>query len=337
MKASHVERVGLVMIDENVLMHEEKESRWPLVIGVVYAVLVHALAWPLLGWGLGGSDDRVAEKLQEVAHEERMKERDDEVFVGRDEDGVPQVSWISYDDLRELMAPKSEVEQPAQQSEVDPVKEAPLVMDATDAAPMQEASEPQMPSGELVEREEVSDELARQEYELLTNAEGEDIDVTVTEAGEAEEQTEQAKELTQGANSDQASAAAEQVISNPTSAPRTEAESDAATLMIEDVKLVPGMTVAIGDIEVKTKRPRFSVQAYLTSLRTVPDPVVMVKFDQEGKVVDVKFLRKSGAANVDRPVETSLYGWRASGKGLKKHKHVVMEVTMILRGPRPRK
>ena len=163
-------------------MSEDRESRWPLVIGMLYAILLHVMLWPLIGWGVSGKPRQVDKHLAEVVHEEQVTELN-KVNVGRQTSSTPQVSWISYDDLRELMAPESVTEQPAQQSDVNPVKDAPLVMDATEAAASAEASE-QTPTGEIVEQQPEDAELARQQYELEKNPLVDDVEVTVTDSGE---------------------------------------------------------------------------------------------------------------------------------------------------------
>lgn len=117
----------------------DRESILPLLAGFALSVAVHLLAMPALSVGLGDGDhfDPLAANErpdvdEPLIDEKPLPEPEDPLIIG--ENDAPRrktVAWISRDELEELLAPQSEVIQPAVQQKVDPVAEAPLRIDAT--------------------------------------------------------------------------------------------------------------------------------------------------------------------------------------------------------------
>ncbi|MFG0246276.1 MAG: hypothetical protein ACF8MF_09550 [Phycisphaerales bacterium JB052] len=73
-------------------------------------------------------------------------------------------------------------------------------------------------------------------------------------------------------------------------------------------------------LEIKTVEPKFSATVRFTQLPR--NPIVMIRFNAQGKVVKADFLRDeekrrvydTGSKGVDEPLISAIYQWRASGK-----------------------
>lgn len=87
-----------------------------------------------------------------------------------------------------------------------------------------------------------------------------------------------------------------------------------ATALKDRVKVTPGQPVAAKGLEIKTRRPVFSLYTRVTAAPR--NAVVRVRFTREGKVASAEMVRSSGVADVDRPILDAVYGWTASGKKL---------------------
>ena len=79
-----------------------------------------------------------------------------------------------------------------------------------------------------------------------------------------------------------------------------------------------GRPLAMKGLEILTRRPQLPL---LTQLTTRPrDPIVEMRFDRTGKVVQATLLVSTGHENVDGPIVDSLYRWRARGELLERLK-----------------
>ncbi len=87
-----------------------------------------------------------------------------------------------------------------------------------------------------------------------------------------------------------------------------------ATALKDRVQVRPGQPVAAKGLEIKTRRPVFSLYTRVTAAPR--NAVVRVRFTREGKVASAEMVRSSGVADVDRPILDAVYGWTASGKQL---------------------
>ncbi|MHB1155527.1 MAG: hypothetical protein ACYC26_01680 [Phycisphaerales bacterium] len=99
---------------------------------------------------------------------------------------------------------------------------------------------------------------------------------------------------------------------NPTVAAKSDFESPPVS-EIASAEIHPGAVVSIQGVSIKTIRARYSVVALMTA-RIPHDPVFRVHFSDKGVVDNVEKLRSSGYDNVDGPIVTSLWKWRAEGK-----------------------
>lgn len=99
----------------------------------------------------------------------------------------------------------------------------------------------------------------------------------------------------------------------PTSAPMADSEAPPVAFT-EFLRVVPGRVVTGEGIEIKTVKPRFGI---VTRISMLPhNPVVRIRFDQDGKVLKAWIVRTSGYPSVDSPLVASMYEWRATGRKL---------------------
>lgn len=108
-------------------------------------------------------------------------------------------------------------------------------------------------------------------------------------------------------------ASAQPQDARPTAAPRTQSESPPAS-PDATVEARPGQVLTAAGIEVRTATPQFSLVTRITALPS--NPLVRVTFNSQGEVIEAKFLKSTGYDNVDSPILSSLYKWKATGKKL---------------------
>lgn len=92
-------------------------------------------------------------------------------------------------------------------------------------------------------------------------------------------------------------------------------ESDAFS-MDQPLEYTPGRPVAGGGLEIKTRRPNWSISARMLSLPS--NPVVRLTFKADGTVARVEFISTTGFESVDEPLRSALYDWRANGEGIRR-------------------
>jgi len=96
----------------------------------------------------------------------------------------------------------------------------------------------------------------------------------------------------------------------PTVEQRTDLEAPPVSRIIA-ATVKPGGTKTIQGVQIKTVEPRFSPVALGTA---VPgNPEYRIRFDGNGKVIKVDTLKSSGWVNIDAPLLTAIYKWRAQG------------------------
>jgi hypothetical protein len=270
----------------------DREALLPLVIGAVIAVLVNLLLLPAVGQMDAGAG---WQSLRHDRGDKPMLESPPEIRYGTDDGRASSVSWIPYASYEELVAPKSKQEQPAVQQEVDPVPDAPVTPDPTPpTAPSQarDASQPTPPeAGEHPplppEGDVAVDRLAPP---APTTPEPQPVQTPQPPAADAG--------------------------GRPTSAPRVDRDADPVRITDSPLPVRPGEVIAAEGIEIKTARAQFSLTTQLTAIPV--NPVVSITFDVDGRVIEAKVLRSSGYADVDGPLLTSLYRWRAEGEAFQR-------------------
>lgn len=132
---------------------KEREPILPLVMGAVVAVVLHFALVPTVARGLLGSrgdfqsrarfhdGKRVDPPKQDVTDDPTLKPPAPElpepvVEVGQEDSPIKQsIAWISYDSFEQMRAPRAPTWQPEQQTQVDPVTQAPTPIDPTPPDP----------------------------------------------------------------------------------------------------------------------------------------------------------------------------------------------------------
>ncbi len=321
----------------------DRESIVPLGVGAVLALLVNAL---LLG-GLGrlgdGAGTPPVVRLADVDDREKA-----ELHIGRDRSPTrTSVAWIPYDDVRELLARPVDTEQPAVQKDVDPTPNAPLLVDATEAAAqarqaLQQTAEavsqmldeslallppispPQLPdlpkddAGEMATTPPVLTEPI--EPVEVDNVEpppvpspAPPVPMPAPEAAPSESQ--------QPAESDTAQPRDGADDARPTASARTQSEAPPTAIEQRLDGSRTGGVLVIDGLEVRPVAPRIRVVTYLTSAPR--QAIVDMTFNREGRVVRVDFVQSSRYIDIDAAIESACYRWRAEGEKLRNAPHTI--------------
>lgn len=98
--------------------------------------------------------------------------------------------------------------------------------------------------------------------------------------------------------------------SNPTAAAKTKSESPPST-RVKYATFKNGKVEGPKGVAVDTVNPRFSMAALIAS--APKNPTVYIKFNEKGEVETAKITKTSGYANVDGPILTAVYKWKAEG------------------------
>jgi hypothetical protein len=296
----------------------ERESRLPLLIGAVFAVLLHAALVPV--WGIGIS--QLATPLETVPpKEDKPLPAPQEAQVGRAHASVTNIAWIAYDDFQELLAKHSTVEQPALQKQEDPVPDAPIEMDPTPPAPNANPATQPAPVGEDSPEETATTvpvspvgpvplPAPQAKGELPYAPQGPMPRESAVVIPELSTQPQQPVETPAPKQPD--TPGIPDASARPTGAPRDAAESPPVTILPGIVKVRPGRVLTADGIEIKTVIPRPSVIAIYSTIPSNPQAALW--FDREGKVKRVELTRSTGADNWDDPVRTALEQWTATGE-----------------------
>ena len=99
--------------------------------------------------------------------------------------------------------------------------------------------------------------------------------------------------------------------------PGDAAEKEADATSVVDIALDeirPGKPLARRGLELMPRRPRFT--ALLKQTAAPDNPLVLIKFDADGKPHAAAIVVSSGDSRVDHAILSSLYRWRAKGKPL---------------------
>ena len=285
-------------------------------MGAVVAVLLHLAVVPMATVGLGDWSRSTRSRPPTV---DRALPAVDELQLGRKKSVVSSVAWIAYDDFHRLLARHSVTEQPAIQSQQDPVRQAPLELDPTPPAHLTGSLPSAAPPGAVAPPVRDWWRTGRAWADPLRlphlPAVG-DLPFAATGMARAA-----------GPSLDVGPEAKSKVRS--TGAARSDRESTAVTVIEDSVDVRPGSVLAGPGVEIRTALPRFSV---VTQISTQPrNPEATITFDNTGRVIAVELTRSGGSKNVDGPILASLYKWRASGPkidGL--DGHLKLGVTLLI-------
>ncbi len=338
----------------------DRDALLPLGTGLVVAVLINLLLVPAASLVLG--TELNMRSGGSPAPETEPEPSKSTPFGQEQSVDRMTTSWVSHDDWRQLMASQSRVDQPTIQAEVDPVEPAPMITDPslagseTAAAPSSTPTQPADRVEQATAPAEPADDPQRPDEPVEATADARDLglEVEVTEAAEGEAVAMgDARDPTQAAESEQpapdplepetptesavaapgdSAAASRQGASTdrPTSAPRVEDRSAAASTIVDAGRHRPGGVLVGQGIEIKTVAPRFGV---ISRLSSVPNsPVALVEFNRNGRAVKVDFIRSTGYSGYDAPIRASLYRWRAKGSQLEESKeNIKVRIELLLR------
>ena len=286
------------------------ESSVPLGLGAIVAVAVNVLMLVGLDRGIGAAgpvDTAARAERQRVLPEMR------ELELGQDASVVSTVSWVAYDDFRQLLARQSTTRQPAVQRDVDPVPNAEPVLDPTPPAPPSTVIAP----GSAAQRVQVepTPELTRLPPATSLPPMRSSPDGRVPEAVLRAPDRQTRDEPVPRETPEQTQVTAGGSPARPTNAPRDEREAD-PTDLADSLRVMPGGVLVGPGLEIQTARPVMSIVGKLTSAPR--SAVISVTFDRQGDAVDAQMVRSTGYKDWDAAIIASLYKWKAKGERLEK-------------------
>ena len=334
------------------ILHDVESAR-PLMIGAVISIAAHLCVVPgAMRWlteSDGGPHDNPPRQAR--PRDPRAVPPQPSVKLGADVPEVSTVAWISHDDFRRLIAPRSKTDQPAVQQEIDPVVEAirpPTEQTNPNPDTPQEIEPPvaEAPLSTLSSAVEasagsaeatVSSNLSMQSTPPAPVAPSTPSDGPPTSkqpaaaASPASAPPTLAKQTLQGQHPSQAPAPTQSTDSlahpaNPLApppkpsdaptSPRSDKDSDPFQLTQTPLDARLGGVITGRGIEIKPARPRLSIASQLSA---IPDaPVVEIVFAPNGSVIEAKVVKSTGYPDIDGPLEASLYKWKAGGPLLEK-------------------
>jgi phage terminase small subunit len=124
-----------------------------------------------------------------------------------------------------------------------------------------------------------------------------------------------ARNVLNAAEFDQMSTDAEKLVAQIGQESLKDRESPATSTTSVDPKLWKnGELVAAQGVQLKPRKPYFTMLQQVEILPNCRSPVVSLTFDGTGKCVDVFFNRSSGDSEIDGVLKNSLFHWSATGK-----------------------
>jgi hypothetical protein len=305
----------------------DREARIPIIVGLVVSLGIHAvvLGTRALAW-LAGRFEPARPWVDQTEADLLIPEPQprDELLPGQLEPGVSHINLITWDDLRELKAPKRPFDQPALQRQVDPsdiardapVDPTPPAMNTPPQPPTQantgmidppQPARSNQPAGAAPPSRMLI--LPGPEADLPETALPSDPvrpQIEIAQTHQQQQDNQPSPNATESADPAQAPPSA----ARPTLAQRSHSEAPPVS-RVQDQQVQPGEVLSVQGVKIKTVTPRFSQIARMTSLPR--DPCVDVIFNAQGEVIEARIVRSSGFANVDSPILNSLYQWTAEG------------------------
>lgn len=333
---------------------DAREVALPLSLGLVVAIVLLAAGVPWFNTRLQRASHEVAERSDTMHRPSPAASpmQPAELRLGRNELETPTVAWLSVDDYRELKAPRTKTTQPVTQQDVDPVEQAPPRLDATPPAPQAqpapaspsqpptrpaEAQPPTPPTPEAPPVDPQPQPTPPPPRASGLPDTGPDADVphapvrdtpptasTVTEPTPDRPPSPDAPSTPDRPTPSPAEPQPDTTptppqppataASNPTSAPRTEEDLDAAHRAIDSLRIAPGQVRTGPGIEITTARPEIGVPARFLAMGLTHNPVASLVFNHDGEVINVTWKKPTGIENLDAPLLASLYRWKARGR-----------------------
>lgn len=306
-------------------MRPERPSR-ALAIGIVLSLVLH------LGAGLAFVTREAWAANPDAVESDRPLDRlppqDQHITLGETTSTAVSMTWIGFDEYREHIVDKAEVEQAALQRDPSGGGRPIPAMPAPNPAAVAEAiARPAI---------EAADRMLKALEALPMPPPADTGDIAVAEHPEKDEEQADAPDEPEPAEQQVAEAHAppKRPVESPQEQPpsegegdakgpgagttiaegeQSERESDASSLVEAQVKQL-GQPLAARGLHITTTKPRLSYRTQI--MGGSADPVVRLFFASDGRVRSVEFLQRSGNIDIDRPVEDALYAWRAEGEAL---------------------
>lgn len=328
-------------------MARPRRDNLPVAVALVLSAGVHVIALgPMLSAVRAGADEEPL--WTDTTPLESPAER---IKLGLDE-GVPSsLTWIGFTEYEEHLARLSETEQaafaeavpseaPAPEAPVQPTPEAepepepeaePAEAEPTElteaepAAPEEGApaeAAPALPAVDLAPLADIAGTV-REETDRLFDAATDQLSrawQSLRQARPRMRANEQSTEPTEPNQSappptpEQPGEARAEKPAEPDATP-ADRESDATSIVeVDRDQWRAGKPLAAQGLTIITKKPEFQLWTLLTAAPR--NPTVEVTFNHLGRVMDVRFARTSGHADVDRAIMLAVFAWRAEGERL---------------------
>lgn len=326
-----------------------------LVLGILVTVVL--LPASARGWYTGSTlgtalEQRVlpepAPRLEGEPEPPLPLPKAQQIELGDDEPSEAKVAWISYEYYQELVAPDGTTVQPALQQAAQPTPDSPQRIEATApqsmAPPEPERPDPiEVPESQLAEQPKPQPENApssppatgQWQPSLPELGPVEDPQFAVTPPAQEHVPTPE-PDKTEGLVKEEPQESptlpvTKKVVakptkpvthppvpSKPTASPRSDREALPVVIRSKTDHVVVGRVIAMQGLRIQTFAPRISTVTYLTAMRGGVNMPVRVVFNKKGKVTKAELKGRSGYPEVDTPIRSSLYQWKASGKRLAK-------------------
>jgi hypothetical protein len=297
---------------------KQRESRLPLAMGGLFALLLHAILIPVWSVGLAGI---TARQPTAPPTQDQPLPIPRELEVGQPRDSVTNIAWIDYDDYRELLAQHSIIEQPALQKQQEPVPNAPIEFDPTPPAPnAQPMDNPGQPATDPANKESTSSPISASSPVPLPTPDDQgqmpyapkgpkhrEAQAVAPDSPDSTGQPDNTEAPNPSTDPGSPNSSAK-----PTAAPRDEAESPPVTIMPGTLRVRPGKVETYRGIKINTVLVRPSPAAYFSAVPR--NPKATLWFNSEGLVTRVDLTRSTGAKNWDEPVLSALEQWTAKGE-----------------------
>ncbi len=298
----------------------EPESRLPLIMGALFALLLHTALVPIWSIGLASV---VGREPATPPKQDQPLPTPPELQPGQARDSVTNIAWIAYDDYRELLAQHAIVEQPALQKQQDPIPNAPIEFDPTPPAPnAQPKKTPTPPSTDTdASKSLVLPSSASSPVPLPTPADQGDMpyapkgptprkaDAVLPDTPDSPDQPDSPAK---SPSTEPSSPGSPNSSAKPTAAPRDQAEAPPVTIMPGTLRVRPGKVETYQGIKINTVVPRPSAAAYFSAVPR--NPKATLWFNNQGIVTRVDLTHSTGAKNWDEPVIAALEQWTAKGE-----------------------
>lgn len=336
----------------------DREVILPLILAAAVSVLAHIVVLTSAGAALLRDPVQTIDLVDldppdappKAPEREQPKPEPKQVLqLGKDDvEQRETVAWIPYEMFEKLIAPQTDTEQPALQSQADPTPQAPMRTDASNPMRLAQAS-PQTglpvptsppsitPPGPAPPTSSKSDApQPKQDQPALPLASADQsADPKSAPERSAPKPNDQPKSAKRAADqptkrdqlaqasprsgrptrpSAPARPAPDSDRDKPTSAARSDRESPPTSIEKPVHAMRPGAVEVGKGLEIKTVAPRVGVISILTS--EPKNIVCKMTFDKTGRVNRVQITQSSGYVDIDSAVESAIYKWTAKGKQL---------------------